>query len=63
MNTRLKELMLQAGYAAPELATRAQVLAKLIVDECAHVGFNAAYPGKGVEVLLAIKQHLTDDQS
>ena len=31
MNERLKELMLQAGYAAPELAGRAHVLAELLV--------------------------------
>jgi hypothetical protein len=35
MNARIKELMLQAGYAAPELAGRANLLAKLIVAECA----------------------------
>jgi hypothetical protein len=35
MNERLKELMLEAGYAAPELAGRAQQLAELIVRECA----------------------------
>lgn len=34
MNERLKELMLEAGYAAPELAGRAQKLAQLIVREC-----------------------------
>ena len=28
-----------------------------IVRECAHVGFSAAYPGKGVDVLIAIKNH------
>lgn len=35
MNERLRELMLEAGYAAPEIAVRAQVLARLIVRECA----------------------------
>ena len=34
MNERLRELMLQAGYAAPELAERAQILAELIVKDC-----------------------------
>lgn len=34
MNARLRELMLEAGYAAPELAGRAQKLAELIVKEC-----------------------------
>jgi len=36
MNERLKELMLEAGYAAPELAGRAKKLAELIVKECAN---------------------------
>jgi len=35
MNDKLKQLMLEAGYAAPELAGRANVLAELIVKECA----------------------------
>lgn len=35
MNLRLKELMIKAGYAAPELAGRAHKLAELIVEECA----------------------------
>jgi hypothetical protein len=35
MNTKLKELMIKADYAAPEIAGRAQVLAELIVKECA----------------------------
>ena len=37
MNERLKELMLEAGYAAPELAGRANKLAELIVRECANI--------------------------
>jgi len=36
MNARIKELMLQAGYAAPELAGRANKFAELIVQECAN---------------------------
>jgi hypothetical protein len=35
MNERLKELMLEAGYAAPELAGRGIKLAELIVRDCA----------------------------
>ena len=47
MNERLRELMLEAGYAAPELAGRAQVFAELIVRECAkfleeNSGYDAA---------------------
>ena len=34
MNDRIRELMLEAGYAAPEIAGRAHVLAELIVKEC-----------------------------
>lgn len=34
MNERLRELMIQADYAAPEIALRAQRLAELIVKEC-----------------------------
>jgi sulfur transfer protein SufE len=34
MNENLRKLMLEAGYAAPELAGRAQQLAELIVREC-----------------------------
>ena len=37
MNQRLEELMLEAGYAAPELAGRAKKLAELIVLECAGI--------------------------
>ena len=34
MNERLRQLMVQAYYPAPELALRAQKLAELIVQEC-----------------------------
>lgn len=34
MNQRLRELMVEAGYAAPEIAGRANKLAELIVREC-----------------------------
>lgn len=37
MNEHIKELMLAAGYAAPELAGRAHKLAELIVRECAGI--------------------------
>lgn len=35
MNERLREIMLEAGYAAPELAGRALKLSELLVKECA----------------------------
>ena len=34
MNERLRQLMVQADYPAPEIALRAQKLAELIVAEC-----------------------------
>jgi hypothetical protein len=34
MNERIKELMIQADYPAPELALRAHKLVELIVQEC-----------------------------
>jgi len=37
MNERIKELMKQADYPAPEIASRAQKLAELIVRECMNV--------------------------
>ncbi len=35
MNERIKQLMMQADYPAPEIALRAQKLVELIVKECA----------------------------
>jgi hypothetical protein len=35
MNERIRQLMVQADYPAPEIALRAQKLAELIVRECA----------------------------
>lgn len=37
MNEKLKNLMLEAGYAAPELATRAQKLSQLLIQECIRI--------------------------
>jgi hypothetical protein len=53
MNERLKELMLGAGYAAPELAGRANKLAELIVRECAKIA-DKAEPYKANNL---IKEH------
>jgi hypothetical protein len=51
MNKRLEELMLEAGYAAPELAGRANKLAELIVKECAY----AYHQTRGIDT--TIEQH------
>ena len=37
MNERLKQLMLKAGYAAPEIAGRAHKLAILVARECIEI--------------------------
>lgn len=34
MNERIRQLMLQSGYASPELAVRAQKLVELVIKEC-----------------------------
>ena len=67
MNDRLKELMLKAGYAAPEIAGRANKFAELIVKEC--VGIlepKSRYMGEGPEVLKSkisqIKKHFGVDE-
>ena len=43
--------MLEAGYAAPELAGRANKLAELIVRECAKVVFEKTGPKSALNVL------------
>lgn len=37
MNERIKELMKQADYPAPEIALRAQKLIELVIEECYRV--------------------------
>ena len=44
MNKRIKELMLEAGYVAPELAPRAQKLAELIIRECIDIAASQKNP-------------------
>ena len=64
MNDKLKELMLEAGYAAPEIAGRAHVLAELIVRECSGIVDNKIEVSRYVheaellrECSTTIKQH------
>lgn len=56
MNDKLRALMIEAGYAAPEIAGRANKLAELIIKECGEVAGNdwdtaetAIYKHFGVE--------------
>ena len=63
MNERIRELAKQAGYMEDMFGIghwdmpECKKFAELIVRECAHVGFNAAYPGKAVDVKISIKEH------
>ena len=43
MNPRIRELMIQAGYVAPELAGRAHKLAELLIQECAYIVENSPW--------------------
>ena len=53
MNQRIRELMLEAGYAAPELAGRANKLVELIVRECA----NVAADHEALDIYEEIREH------
>ena len=52
MNEQLRQLMLEAGYAAPELAGRANKLAKLIINECADIAMREDH-----DLAECIKRH------
>jgi hypothetical protein len=43
MNNQIKELMLEAGYAAPEIAKRAQTLCDLAIKDCIQTLVNNGY--------------------
>lgn len=43
MNQRIKELMSTAGYAAPEIASRAQLLSQLLIEDCIQTLRNNGY--------------------
>jgi len=51
MNERIRELMLKAGYVAPEIAIRAQKLAELIVKECSNIVLHYDSVDEGAEVM------------
>lgn len=56
MNERIRELMLEAGYAAPELAGRANKLTELIIQECANIADRHTYDGDW-DIPKMIRQH------
>jgi hypothetical protein len=43
MNERIKELMKEANYAAPEIASRAQLLSQLLIEDCIQTLRNNGY--------------------
>jgi hypothetical protein len=43
MNNQIKNLMLEAGYAAPEIAGRAQVFSQLLIKDCIRILHNNGY--------------------
>jgi len=43
MNQRILDLMRQADYAAPELASRAQVLCEMLIKDCIQTLINNGY--------------------
>jgi hypothetical protein len=52
MNERLRDLMIRAGYAAPEIAVRAQRLAELITQDCSEI-VRDVYRAEGSELGVA----------
>jgi hypothetical protein len=70
MNERLRQLMVQADYPAPEIALRAQKLAQLIVQECVGVVEGGSFLHDQAptavfarECSAAIKRHFGEDSS
>jgi hypothetical protein len=57
MNERIKELMLEAGFAAPELAGRANKFAELLVQDCADLAYSHNIFSRGRPWNLVIKEH------
>ena len=43
MNERIKQLMIEANYAAPEIASRAQLLSQLLIEDCIQTLRNNGY--------------------
>jgi hypothetical protein len=62
MNERIKQLMLEAGYVAPEIAGRAHKLAELIIDECVDI-IDVEVPGMiGVHAMKKIAERFGVDK-
>lgn len=61
LSERVRELMVEAGYAAPELAVRAQKLASLLIDDCIRViQYGITRDGNRTPQYLRSKQHIND---
>lgn len=71
MNENCRRLMLDAGYAAPELAVRAQRLVALVLEECNQISKETEhnernnYMGDDVppcSIRWAIKKHFKETE-
>lgn len=61
MKPRVRELMIESGYAAPEIAGRAHKFAKLMVKECAAVvNAKKALCGSGVPDTVLLDMVIKD---
>jgi hypothetical protein len=63
MNKHIHSMMLEAGYAAPELAGRAQLLAELIVEHCAQRAEAYAYMSPNFTALAEELRSINHDQN
>ena len=63
MNERIKVLMLEAGYAAPEIAGRGQKLAELIVRETMQIVANQLPSNQYLDVAHAVIEHYKDNDA
>lgn len=57
MDKKLRELMLEAGYAAPELAGRANKLSELVIEEMYDFIMEEVGNNNGIPDLGKIKEH------
>jgi len=60
MNKRIRELMINAGYAAPELAGRANKLVELIIRECVEQVFYTIENEEEDNISLSIRNRIKE---
>lgn len=60
MNEHVRQLMLEAGYAAPEIAGRANRLVELLVEHCAQRAEAYAYMSPNFTALAEELRRITE---